>query len=243
MGFINHATNNIIIDAVLTERGRELLSQNNGSFSIASFAFGDDEVDYSLISKFGMNVGKEKIEKNTPIMEANPNENLALKYPLITLTNPVATTSHIPTIIRTDDVNNSAINLVNVSTTSSDFSYDIKLRTHLDNPGVIDLTGLVDTTFLIKMNNNLIRISGVEPIDSDMNGVASYIVSTSSEGATFTGQRFFNFSIFANGVSTNQTFIDYETNVDGKLFTQIQITGRSTGRKLLIPVLITNSIT
>ena len=27
MGFLNHATNNIIIDAVLTERGRELLSR------------------------------------------------------------------------------------------------------------------------------------------------------------------------------------------------------------------------
>ena len=242
MGFINHATNNIIIDAVLTERGRELLSQNNGSFNITSFAFGDDEVDYSLISKFGMNVGKEKIEKNTPVMEANPNENLALKYPLITLTNPVSTTSHIPTIIRTDDVNNSVISLVNVSSNSTDFNYDIQLRTHLDNTSGIDLTGLVDTTFLIKMNNNLIRVTGIQPIDTDMNGVASYIVTTSNEGATFTGQRFFNFNIFANGVSTNQTFIDFETNSDGKLFTQIQITGRTTGRKLLIPVLITNSI-
>ena len=37
MGFLNHATNNIIIDAVLTERGREYLSQNNGSFRISSF--------------------------------------------------------------------------------------------------------------------------------------------------------------------------------------------------------------
>ena len=242
MGFINHATNNIIIDAVLTERGTELLSQNNGSFNITSFAFGDDEVDYSLISKFGMNVGKEKIEKNTPVMEANPNENLALKYPLITLTNPISTTSHIPTIIRTDDVSNSVISLVNVNSSSADFNYDIKLRTFLENPDNIDLTGLVDTTFLIKMNNNLIRITGIQPIDTDMNGVASYIVTTSADQPEFTGQRFFNFNIFANGVSTNQTFIDFETNSDGKLFTQIQITGRTTGRKLLIPVLITNDI-
>ena len=51
MGFLNHATNNIIIDAVLTERGRELLSQNNGSFRISSFSFGDDEVDYTLVTK------------------------------------------------------------------------------------------------------------------------------------------------------------------------------------------------
>ena len=29
MGFLNHSTNNIIIDAVLTEKGRELLSRNS----------------------------------------------------------------------------------------------------------------------------------------------------------------------------------------------------------------------
>ena len=61
MGFLNHTTNNIIIDAVLTERGRELLSQNNGSFKISSFSFGDDEVDYTLITKYGKVIGKEKI--------------------------------------------------------------------------------------------------------------------------------------------------------------------------------------
>ena len=64
MGFLNHATNNIIIDAVLTERGREYLAQNNGAFKIASFSFGDDEVDYSLLKKYGLTIGKEKIEKN-----------------------------------------------------------------------------------------------------------------------------------------------------------------------------------
>ena len=85
MGFLNHATNNIIIDAVLTERGRELLSRNDGSFNVAAFAFGDDEVDYSIIKKYGLTIGKEKIEKNTPIFEANPNENISIKHPLISL--------------------------------------------------------------------------------------------------------------------------------------------------------------
>ena len=244
MGFLNHATNNIIIDAVLTERGRELLSQNNGSFNIASFAFGDDEVDYGLIKKFGMNVGKEKIEKNTPVLEANPNENLALKHPLITLSSPIASTRFIPTIIRTDVADNSTIQLVNVSSSAADFKYKISLQTFLENTDVnADLTGLIDASFLIKMNNNLIRVTSLEPEDIDTNGVASYIVSTSKEGTTtFSGQRFFSFEIFANGVSTNQTFINNETDADGKIFTQIQVTGRSTGRQILIPVLITNQI-
>ena len=40
MGFLDHSTNNIIIDAVLTDRGRELLAANDGSFRIVKFAFG-----------------------------------------------------------------------------------------------------------------------------------------------------------------------------------------------------------
>ena len=63
MGFLDHSTNNIIIDAVLTDTGRAFLARNDGSFSIVKFAFGDDEVDYSIIQKFGRTVGKEKISK------------------------------------------------------------------------------------------------------------------------------------------------------------------------------------
>ena len=51
MGFLDHSTNNIIIDAVLTDRGRELLSANDGSFRVVRYAFSDDEVDYSIIKK------------------------------------------------------------------------------------------------------------------------------------------------------------------------------------------------
>ena len=70
MGYLDHSTNNIIVDAVLTDIGREFLARNDGSFSIVKFALGDDEVDYTMIQKFGRTVGKEKIEKNTPVFEA-----------------------------------------------------------------------------------------------------------------------------------------------------------------------------
>ncbi len=59
MGFLDHSTNNIIIDAVLTDRGRELLAKNDGSFRVVRYAFADDEVDYTIIKKFGRTVGKE----------------------------------------------------------------------------------------------------------------------------------------------------------------------------------------
>ena len=61
MGFLDHSTNNIIIDAVLTDQGRVMLADNQGRFSIVQFSLGDDEVDYTIIQKFGRAVGKEKI--------------------------------------------------------------------------------------------------------------------------------------------------------------------------------------
>ena len=75
MGYLDHSTNNIIVDAVLTDIGREFLARNDGSFSIVKFALGDDEVDYTMIEKFGRTVGKEKIEKNgLEIFEVGKND-------------------------------------------------------------------------------------------------------------------------------------------------------------------------
>lgn len=85
MGWLDHSTNNIILDAVLTDYGRQKLATLNEGFKLDHFELGDDEVDYRLIKKFGRTVGKEKIEKNTPVFEAFTNQSIALKYPLISL--------------------------------------------------------------------------------------------------------------------------------------------------------------
>ena len=56
MGFLDHSTNNIILDAVLTDVGRQFLSRNDGSFSIVKFAFID-----SSTSKTPVRVGFKPI--------------------------------------------------------------------------------------------------------------------------------------------------------------------------------------
>ena len=45
MGFLDNST--ITVDAILTKRGREILSQG-GNFNITKFALSDEEVDYTL---------------------------------------------------------------------------------------------------------------------------------------------------------------------------------------------------
>lgn len=41
----------VIVDFVLTDSGRARLAKGDGSFKIAKFALGDDEIDYSLFNK------------------------------------------------------------------------------------------------------------------------------------------------------------------------------------------------
>jgi hypothetical protein len=91
MGFLDHSTNNIIVDAVLTDVGRQALARNDGSFQIFQFALGDDEVDYNVIKQFGRTVGREKIEKNTPLLEAFTAGSLGVKHKLLSISNEFLT--------------------------------------------------------------------------------------------------------------------------------------------------------
>lgn len=85
MGYLDNTS--IIVDAVLTKKGRELLSRQDNSFQITQFALGDDEIDYGLYNENhpnGSNFYGEAIE-NMPLIEAIPNENNIMVSKLITL--------------------------------------------------------------------------------------------------------------------------------------------------------------
>ena len=45
MAYLDNKT--ITVDAILTQKGRQLLAKN-GSLNISSFALADDEIDYNL---------------------------------------------------------------------------------------------------------------------------------------------------------------------------------------------------
>ena len=63
MGFLQGDTNNIILDAVLTDTGRKFLSQNNQSFKVSKFALGDDEIDYGIIQNMVAQLAKKKLKR------------------------------------------------------------------------------------------------------------------------------------------------------------------------------------
>jgi hypothetical protein len=91
MGYLDNSS--ITVDAVLTKRGRELLSKNNNNgngsskFQITMFALGDDEIDYSLFNEShpnGTQYAAEAIE-NMALIEAIPNGLYSMNSKLITL--------------------------------------------------------------------------------------------------------------------------------------------------------------
>jgi len=88
MGYLNNRTNEIIVDAVLTKKGREILA-SAGKLDITKFALSDDEVDYGLYNTDNPN-GSDYFDiaiRKLPILEAIPSTNIPqLRYKLFTVT-------------------------------------------------------------------------------------------------------------------------------------------------------------
>ncbi len=85
MGYLDNTS--VIVDAILTKKGRELLSRQDGSFNITQFALADDEIDYTLYNESHPNGSAyygEAIEA-LPLIEAIPNENNIMVSKLVTL--------------------------------------------------------------------------------------------------------------------------------------------------------------
>jgi hypothetical protein len=85
MGYLNNSS--VTVDAILTKKGRELLSRGRNEFKITQFALADDEIDYDLWNPahpLGSNYYGVIIE-NLPLVEAFPDETQMLKYKLVTL--------------------------------------------------------------------------------------------------------------------------------------------------------------
>ena len=85
MGYLNKST--ITVDAVLTKKGRELLSKGRREFEITQFAVADDEVDYTLYTT-SHPLGSAyygSIIESMPVLEASSDETQAMRYKLVSL--------------------------------------------------------------------------------------------------------------------------------------------------------------
>lgn len=176
MGFLDNSTNNIIIDAVLTDTGRRKLADNNGSFKVAFFSLADDEVDYTIIQKFGRTVGKEKITKNTPIFEAQTQGNLALKNRLLTLPDP--TIIRLPTlsIAGTTGLTGNTVAFTRNNTTTNTISVVQSINAETRIPD-----GTSDVMFSVFIPDRFLTIQNKAALQVEPNTrIASYNIVRSS---------------------------------------------------------------
>jgi hypothetical protein len=76
----------IIVDAILTKKGREKLAAGQ-ALNITQFALGDDEIDYQLYDAAHPKGSAyyDSAIKAIPILEASPDETSNLRYKLVTL--------------------------------------------------------------------------------------------------------------------------------------------------------------
>lgn len=227
MGFLDQSTQNIIVDAVLTDEGRKRLASNNGSFSIDMFAFGDDEVDYGLIKKYGRAVGKEKIEKNTPIFEGLTIGNLEQKYKLIGISNPYLT--KLPKLVLTTTETQKFSAKLNV------IKFTIKQQ--LGTETSIDQE-LIDRTYTVEMNDMLLSLGDLRPSVS-YNKIATYVnVSNDVISNTDNSGTSITLTLNRKNISTSAFDIYRNPGDANKITTVVKITGDNTGATIFVPVTI-----
>ena len=219
MGYLDNTS--ITVDAILTKRGRELLSRNDGSFRITQFSLGDDEVDYTLFNvnhPNGSQFSGEAIE-NMPLIEAIPDETNIMRHKLITLNRgtsklPVVTAnvSKITlTIGATAQVNPNTLNFLESNTTSIE-------------PSGYTAT-IADSRLLASFDG---KGNGAGQQKSlTINPYVGTAVSEAVRGSVFSLKAINSTTLFGNNT---------------KLLTTLTITGNDTGASVVIPVEINKTV-
>lgn len=171
MGFIPR-DGDIIVDAVLTDIGRQKLARNDGSFRVVSYVFCDDEIDYGL---FNPSTGSSYVDEqilNMPVFEANVNERLSGNYPLITITNP--NLKYLPTLA----TDNASITIGEESGQSAGTTVRFYQNTN-QNARVVPVE-IQDSGFSLEIPSDLLYVENETPTDVTPYGTSLYILQRDS---------------------------------------------------------------
>ena len=233
MGFIQQDTNNPIVDAVLTDLGRQFIAKNDGSFSVVKFAAGDDEVDYTLIQKFGRTLGKAKIEKNTPVFEALTNQQFALKHRLVSVSNP--NLIRLPNLQLNGEGVDTNSNVISIGNTT------VKRRTvtvfqNILNETSIDVE-LRDQAFIVELSSVFLDVLGFAPDNKDSNLRATYIIPRDTGESSVGGSKL-ALTIATKAITNEQFQIYGARNNKSLISTFMKVTGIQSGAVLEIEVQI-----
>jgi len=216
MGYLNNSV--VTIDAILTNKGRELLARGDGSFKITQFALSDDEVDYTQYNPShpsGSAFYGQAIE-NMPLLEAFPDTNQNLKYKLITLPRG---TGKMPVL----DLGYSAITIKQ----GASLAITPQTLNYLGNNQVFESSGYSAT------------IADVRTLSS-FEGVGVENTSLPSNSSTTIGTKVSK-TVVGSTINLRATTINTLFGTNTQLNTTITIVGRDSGARISIPVNITKT--
>jgi hypothetical protein len=218
MGYLNNQV--ITVDAILTNKGRELLAKNDGSFRITQFALADDEIDYTLYNPThpsGSSFYGEAIQ-NMPLLEAFPVETQIMKYKLATLPRG---TAKLPVL----DLGYSAITL----NQGAALSITPQTLNYLGNTQGYETSGYSATISDVRLMSTF---TGV--------GINTTAAATANAAVTSTTTLGTNVSVTVIGSQINlrATTVNTLFGSNTQLSATLTVVGLDSGARLTIPVTI-----
>ena len=210
----------VVIDAILTKKGRELLARNDGSFQITQFSLGDDEVDYTLYNPYhpsGSAFYGEAIE-NMPVIQAFPEDNEIMKYKLVTLPRG---TAKLPIVV----IDNNLVNLAQGQSTTI-------------TPQTLNYLGATST---VEQSGYVITIGDVRTM-STFNGVGINTAEATSLNSTTTIGTNVSKTVIGTSANLAATTVNTLFGSNTILYTTLTIIGRDSGARVSVPVKITKSL-
>jgi hypothetical protein len=217
MGYLNNTS--VVVDAILTRKGRELLARNDGSFRITQFSLADDEVDYTLYNPnhpSGSAFYGEAIEK-MPVLEAFPDDTQIMKYKLITLPRGTA-----------------KIPVLNIGYTNITLKQGASLAI---TPQTLNYLGS-NSTF--EQSGYIATIGDVRTMSS-FAGVGINTAAAANLNATTTVGTVVSQTVIGTTINLTATTVNTLFGSQTTLQTLLTVVGRDSGARISVPVTITKT--
>jgi hypothetical protein len=217
MGYLNNSV--VTVDAILTNKGRELLARGDGSFKITQFALSDDEIDYTLYNPThpsGSAYYGQAIE-NMPLLEAFPETTQNLRYKLVTLPRG---TAKMPVL----DIGYASITLKQ----GASLAITPQTLNYLGSNQTYEASGYTATIADIRTLSNF-------------NGVGVNTTQATELNSTQTLGTNVSKTVIGTTINLTATTINTLFGSNTQLYTTLQIVGRDSGARITIPVIITKT--
>ncbi|MHB8407926.1 MAG: hypothetical protein ACYDHY_07570 [Acidiferrobacterales bacterium] len=237
MGFQDNS-GQIFIDAVLTDEGRERLARNDGSFAIVRFRLADDEIDYRFWNELTGSDSKDLLILDTPVFEALTNENVALRFPLVTIRN--SRLQFLPEMV----ANPKTVSLQE-QTDSVGGGVNMTVSQQIARSQTVLPAELIDVAYSVELDNDLLFLSNEIPVSITPYGTAKYIIPAAAGIQTAAGGTQCQFNIRVQTLTSEAFDTLVGTNVPSPrtITTNMKVTGQQSGLNVQVPVSIVEFVT